>query len=203
VPKYNIGGKKVVSDKALSDAEIDEIAGSMSKPAKPAPVAAPTPKEAESPSLMSQAEQAAKSVMGLMPGMTGASKLAEVVAPKFTQRFGETFQPVKAVTQEGIVPQLAGYVKKEVTGAPFEEAPKGKELNWKKTLGTLYNYAVSDPGGFTGTMANALVADPELLFTPELVPARISAAVEKATKAGKVLLSAADAGTQAAAIAGA
>ena len=44
--------------------------------------------------------------------------------PGFIERFGETFQPVKAITEEGIIPQLGQYAKRKFTGEP---APKAEE----------------------------------------------------------------------------
>ena len=68
-----------------------------------------------------------------------------------------------------------------------------------ESLGKLKDFAVKDPGAFTATLANALVADPELFLLPELLPARL---VSAAGKAGGALRTA-DAATQAAAFAAA
>lgn len=119
----------------------------------------------------------------------------------FTKRFKETFDPVKAVTEEGLIPQAYGAAKKMITG---EKPPKAdefpeKEMGLKESFKQLKDFAVKDPGAFTATLANALVADPEMFLLPELLPARI---VSAAGKAGGVLRTA-DAATQAAAMAGA
>ena len=112
-------------------------------------------------------------------------------------RFGETFAPVKAVTEQGIIPQLYQYGKRKLTGeaAPkAEEAPE-KPVGFMKSLGDMASYAKKDPGAFAGQIANAIVADPELLFLPELLPARV---VSSVGKVGKVADAATTAGAQAA-----
>lgn len=119
----------------------------------------------------------------------------------FTKRFKETFDPVKAVTEEGLIPQAVGAVKKMITGEkpPKADAFPEKEMSMKESFKQLKDFAVKDPGAFTATLANALVADPELFLLPELLPARL---VSAAGKAGGVLRTA-DAATQASAFAAA
>jgi len=151
----------------------------------------------------------------------GAKKLTEYIssrkttspevkqAPKekagFVQRFGETFHPVKAITEEGIIPQAAQYAYRKATGtpAPKENEPAEKPVSVGKTISNVYNFAKKDPGAFAGTLANAIVADPELLLMPELLPERVLSGIEKVTKTGAALAKTADAATQAAAMAGA
>jgi len=109
-------------------------------------------------------------------------------------RFGETFSPVKAITQEGMIPQLYQYSKRKVTGeaAPKAGEPEEKPVPIMKSLGDMASYARKDPGAFAGHVANAVIADPEFLFMPELLPARL---VTTMGTVGKV----ADAATTAAA----
>ena len=109
-------------------------------------------------------------------------------------RFGETFSPVKAITQEGMIPQLYQYSKRKVTGeaAPKAGEPEEKPVPIMKSLGDMASYARKDPGAFAGHVANAVVADPEFLLMPELLPARL---VTTMGTVGKV----ADAATTAAA----
>jgi len=111
-------------------------------------------------------------------------------------RMQETFQPVKAITEEGIIPQLYQYGKRKVTGeaAPKADLPPEKLLSVGQTFGNMVDFAKKDPGAFAGAIANAVVADPELLFLPQMIPARIVASLGKV---GKV----ADAATQASAMA--
>ena len=47
----------------------------------------------------------------------------------FTKRFKETFDPVKAVTEEGLIPQAYGAAKKMITG---EKPPKADEFPEKE-----------------------------------------------------------------------
>jgi hypothetical protein len=144
-------------------------------------------------------EQAFQKFKELKPELFGSPKpQAQKQDYSFTKRFGETFDPVKAITEEGLIPQAYGAAKKFVTG---EKPPKAdekpeKEIGFKESLGKLKNFAVKDPGAFTATLANALVADPELLLLPELLPARL---ISAAGKTGGILKTA-DAATQAAAI---
>jgi hypothetical protein len=147
-------------------------------------------------------EQALKKFQEMQPNLFKGSKpQTQKEDYNFTKRFGETFDPVKAITEEGLVPQAYGAAKKFITGekAPKADAKPEKEMGLGESLGKLKNYAVKDPGAFTATLANALVADPELFFTPELIPARL---VSAAGKAGGILRTA-DAATQAAAMAAA
>lgn len=109
-------------------------------------------------------------------------------------RAAETFQPVKAITEEGIVPQLYQYGKRKVTGepAPKEQMPPEKPMDLKQTLGKMADFAKKDPGAFAGAIANAVVADPEFLLMPQFLPAKV---ISSMGKVGKV----ADAATTAAA----
>jgi len=124
---------------------------------------------------------------------------AKTEKPSMLQRFGETFDPVKAITEEGIVPQLYQYGKRKLSGQP---APKQDEvekpMGLMKTLGEMTKFAKQDPGAFAGTIANAIVADPELLLLPELIPVRVLAGAGRATTA---VAKTADAATQAGAVA--
>jgi len=126
---------------------------------------------------------------------------AKTEKPSMLQRFGETFDPVKAITEEGIVPQLYQYGKRKLSGQP---APKQDEvekpMGLMKTLGEMTKFAKQDPGAFAGTVANAIIADPELLLLPEFIPARVLGSAGRIT-AG--VAKTADAATQAAAVAGA
>jgi hypothetical protein len=121
----------------------------------------------------------------------------------FAGRLAETFDPIKAITQEGIVPQLAGAAKRAITG---EKAPKAEEApeqsaSVRQTLSNMVKYAKQDPGAFAGTVANAIVADPELLLMPEFIPAKVLASIQKVSKLGGAVAKTADAATQAAAMA--
>lgn len=147
-------------------------------------------------------EQAFQKFQEMKPELFGGK--TSVQKPKeysFTERFKETFDPVKAITEEGLIPQAYGAVKKYITGEkpPKADTKPEKEMGFGESLGKLKDFAVKDPGAFTATLANALVADPELFLTPELLPARM---ISAAGKAGG-LLRTADAATQAAAMAGA
>ena len=46
--------------------------------------------------------------------------------PGFVERFGETFQPVKAITEEGIIPQLGQYAKRKLTGSQRQRQRKSQ-----------------------------------------------------------------------------
>jgi len=147
-------------------------------------------------------EQAFQKFQEMKPELFGGTKpKSQKQDYSFTKRFGETFDPVKAITEEGLIPQAYGAAKKFITGEkpPKADAKPEKEMGFGESLGKLKDFAVKDPGAFTATLANALVADPELLLAPELLPARL---VSAAGKAGAVLKTA-DAATQAAAIAAA
>jgi hypothetical protein len=61
-----------------------------------------------------------------------------------------------------------------------------------KSLGDMVTYAKKDPGAFAGHVANAVIADPEFLLMPELLPGKL---VTTMGRVGKV----ADAATTAAA----
>ena len=57
----------------------------------------------------------------------------------FVESFVDTFHPVKAITEEGIIPQLGQYAKRKITGKP---APKAKEeperqLSFKESFNQL------------------------------------------------------------------
>jgi len=149
-------------------------------------------------------EQAFQKFQEMRPELF-SSKKEKPEKKGFVERFGETFQPVKAITEEGIVPQLGQYVKRKVTGEPApktEERPE-RPISTKESFNQVVNFAKQDPGAFVGTLANAIVADPELLFVPEFLPARIASAIEKTTKLGAAAAKTADAATQAAAMAAA
>jgi hypothetical protein len=109
-------------------------------------------------------------------------------------RFKETFSPLKAITQEGMVPQLFQYGKRKLAGeaAPKAEEPEDKPVPMMQSLKDMASYARKDPGAFAGHVANAVVADPQFLLMPELLPARL---VQTLGRVGKV----ADAATTAAA----
>lgn len=111
-------------------------------------------------------------------------------------RFQETVDPVKAITEEGIIPQLYQYGKRKLTGEqpPKADMPPEKPTTVKETFGKMVDFAKKDPGAFAGAITNAVLADPELLFLPELLPERIVATLGKV---GKV----ADAATTASAMA--
>jgi hypothetical protein len=129
--------------------------------------------------------------------LTGLLKTSqEKLATSPIGRMQETFQPVKAITEQGIIPQLYQAGKRMITGEkpPKEEQPPEKPTTLKETFGNMVKFAKQDPGAFAGAVANAVVADPELLLMPQLLPARL---VSSLGKAGKV----ADAATQAAAMA--
>ena len=121
----------------------------------------------------------------------------------FVERFGETFQPKKAITEEGIVPQLYKAGKRMVTGekTPKAEEPAEQVPSVTEAFKGMVKFAKQDPGGFAGTVANAIVADPELLFLPEFLPARIMSAAQQASKVGYASLKTADAATKAGATA--
>jgi hypothetical protein len=149
--------------------------------------------------------EGAKRLTQYIQGQTKTEK-TKTEQPKekgFVERFGETFAPVKAITEEGIIPQLASAAKRAVTG---EEAPKAQEKPEEtrtvgQTLKNMVNYAKQDPGAFAGTVANAIIADPELLLMPEFLPARVLSSIEKVSKLGGSVAKTADAATQAAAMA--
>jgi len=149
-------------------------------------------------------EQAFQKFQEMRPELF-SSKKEKPEKKSFVERFGETFQPVKAITEEGIVPQLGQYVKRKVTGEPAPKAEERPErpISTKESFNQVVNFAKQDPGAFVGTLANAIVADPELLFVPEFLPARIASAIEKTTKLGAAAAKTADAATQAAAMAAA
>ena len=113
-------------------------------------------------------EQAFDKFKQMRPELFGAKPEKQEKAG-FMQRFGETFQPVKAITEEGIVPKLAGYAKRKMTGEapPKAEEPPERPLSFKQTMNQVVNFAKKDPGAFAGTLANAIVADPELLLMKE------------------------------------
>jgi hypothetical protein len=115
-------------------------------------------------------------------------------------RFKETFSPLKAITQEGIIPQLYQYSKRKATGeaAPKAGEPDEAPVPLMKSLSNMVSYAKKDPGAFAGHVANAIVADPELLVMPEFIPARVTAGMGKVSAA---VAKTADAATQAAAVA--
>ena len=124
---------------------------------------------------------------------------------RFVSEFGKTFHPAKAITEEGIIPQAYQYAKRQFTGEPApkaEEKPE-KPVSFIKSATDMVKFAKSNPGAFAGTLANAIVADPELLFMPDLIPARFVAATEKVSKGAGAVLKTADAATQAAAMAAA
>jgi len=111
-------------------------------------------------------------------------------------RMQETFQPVKAITEEGIIPQLYQAGKRMVTGEkpPKAEEPIEKPETFGQTFGKIVDFAKKDPGAFAGAVANAVAADPEFLFMPEFMMPRVVSALGKT---GKVF----DAATQASAMA--
>jgi hypothetical protein len=115
-------------------------------------------------------------------------------------RFKETFSPLKAITQEGIIPQLYEYSKRKATGEPAPKAgePQEAPVSLMTNLGNMASYAKKDPGAFAGHIANAIVADPELLVLPEFIPARVAAGMGRVSAA---VAKTADAATQAAAVA--
>lgn len=148
-------------------------------------------------------EQAFQKFQELRPELFGAKPKQEKKG--FAESFGETFQPVKAITEEGIIPQLGKYAKRKLTGEPApkaEEAPE-RPMSLKESFNQVVGFAKKDPGAFAGTLANAIVADPELLLMPELVPARVISAIQKTSKLGAAATKTADAATQAAAMAAA
>lgn len=148
-------------------------------------------------------EQAFSKFQEMRPELFGGKpekKESPGAMQRFAKGFSETFSPVKAVTEEGIIPQLMEYGRRKITGepAPKAEAPPEKPAGLKETFGEMYNFAKKDPGKFAGVIANAIVADPELLFLPEFIPARVLAGAGKMTAAAAKT---ADAATQAAAVA--
>ena len=155
-------------------------------------------------------EQAFEKFKSMKPELFQSEKPSQRQVPKveneskgFAQSFKETFHPVKAITEEGIIPQVASYAKKKLQGQEFprEKEPKEKPVEFKESMRNLYSFAKKDPGAFVGTLANAVVADPELLFMPEFLPAKIVSGIEKVTKTGASLAKTADAATQAASFA--
>ena len=73
-------------------------------------------------------EQAFQKFQEIRPELFSAKK-EKKEKPGFVERFGETFQPVKAITEEGIIPQLGQYAKRKLTGEP---APVIESFNrWK------------------------------------------------------------------------
>ena len=123
----------------------------------------------------------------------------------FFKEFGETFHPVKAITEEGIVPQAYQYAKRQFTKEPApkaEEKPE-KPLSFTDTFKQIKSFATSNPGAFAGTLANAIVADPEFLFMPEFIPAKVISAAEKFSKLGAGALKTADVAAQSGAAAAA
>lgn len=135
----------------------------------------------------------------------GRAKQAEYnKSHPFETSFREQFNPLQAITKEGIIPQAIGYGKKLLSGEKFEKPKETPDVSVGEALKGLKNYAVTNPGGFVGVLANALVADPELLFLqPELFPARLYKTAQASGKLATTALKAADASTQAAAIAAA
>jgi hypothetical protein len=111
-------------------------------------------------------------------------------------RMQETFEPVKAITEEGILPQLYQAGKRMVTGEKPSKAeePPEKPTTVTETLGTVIDFAKKDPGAFAGAVANAVAADPEFLLMPEFLMPRVVASLGRV---GKVV----DAATQASAMA--
>lgn len=85
--------------------------------------------------------------------------------------------------------------------AEAEGQPKAPLPGVVDTLKALGSYAVNDPGGFSGQMASALLADPALLMLPEFIPERVMAAIARSTKVGAAAVKTADAASQAAAVA--
>ena len=85
--------------------------------------------------------------------------------------------------------------------AEQEAQPKQPLPGVVDTLKALGNYAVKDPGGFTGQFASALIADPALLMAPEFIPERVVAAIAKGSKLGAAAVKTADAAAQATAVA--
>ena len=149
-------------------------------------------------------EQAFQKFQEMRPELFGAKKEKQE-KKGFVERFGETFHPVKAITEEGIIPQLGQYAKRKITG---ESAPKAEEkperpMSFKESFKQVTDFARKDPGAFAGTLANAIVSDPELLFVPEFLPARVVSAIGKTTKLGASVAKTADAATQAGAMAAA
>ena len=149
-------------------------------------------------------EQAFQKFQEIRPELFSAKK-EKKEKPGFVERFGETFQPVKAITEEGIIPQLGQYAKRKFTGEPAPKAEEKPErpMSMKESFNQVVDFAKKDPGAFAGTLANAFVADPELLLVPELVPARLLSAIQKTTKLGASAVRSADAATQASAMAAA
>lgn len=149
-------------------------------------------------------EQAFQKFQEMRPELFGAPKPKQE-KKGFVERFGETFQPVKAITEEGIIPQLGQYAKRKLTGEPAPKAEEKPErpMSFKESFKQVTDFARKDPGAFAGTLANAIVADPELLLVPEFLPARVLSAIEKTTKLGASAARTADAATQAAAMAAA
>lgn len=118
---------------------------------------------------------------------------------KFEREFAQQFNPIEAITKEGLIPKTYGYAKKKLTGQEFA-APPEKEISFSEAMSGLKQYAKTSPGGLIGTIANAIIADPELLFVPEFLPARAYKAAQASGKLATTGLKAADASTQAAAI---
>jgi len=149
-------------------------------------------------------EQAFQKFQEMRPELFGAKK-EKKEKPGFIERFGETFQPVKAITEEGIIPQLGQYAKRKFTGEPAPKAEEKPErpMSMKESFNQVVDFAKKDPGAFAGTLANAIVADPELLFVPEFLPARVLSAIEKTSKLGAATARTASASTNAAAMAAA
>lgn len=163
----------------------------------PAPAPAPVESKKEPLSLfpLSEKQKASLRAMDERQRKTLESQ------PEFIKQFQQTFNPIEAITKEGIIPQAGGYVKKLVTGEKFEEPKKAeKEISVTEAIKGLKNYAASNPGGFVGTVAQAIVADPELLLLPEFAPVRLYKAAQQSGKIATTTLKAADAATQAAAI---
>lgn len=137
--------------------------------------------------------QAKKTTVDL-PGLLKSSEEKFKTSP--LGRFQETFQPVKAITEEGIVPQMYQYAKRKVTGEapPKEGEPPERPTTTKETIGKVVDFAKKDPGAFAGAVANAVAADPEFLLMPEFLFPRV---VSSLGRVGKVV----DAATQASAMA--
>lgn len=112
----------------------------------------------------------------------------EVKTPPTAQQVVGSYMEQKAAEQAQRRAQMEGEPKKPLPGV-FD------------TLGALKDYAVKDPGGFSGAFASALIADPALLMLPEFIPAKVVNAVAKTSKAGAAALKVADAATQASAVA--
>ena len=149
-------------------------------------------------------EQAFQKFQEMRPELFGAKKEKQE-KKGFVERFGETFQPVKAITEEGIIPQLGQYAKRKFTGEPAPKAEEKPErpMSFRESFKQVTDFARKDPGAFAGTLANAIVADPELLFVPEFLPARVLSAIEKTSKLGAATARTASASTNAAAMAAA